>query len=79
MVISQMWSSLLQDAYGDEESQKDVQKMMPQKVKKRRKIQTEEGVSIFQLSFGGVGWVGGGGGGGGGVEGGGVCSELWIT
>ena len=44
---------LLQDAYGDEESRKDVQKMMPQKVKKRRKIQTEEGVSIFQLSFGG--------------------------
>ena len=59
--ISQMWSSLLQDAYGDEESRKDVQKMMPQKVKKRRKIQTEEGVSIFQLSFG---WGGVGGGGG---------------
>lgn len=30
---------------GDSETQKAVNKLMPQKVKKRRKVQTEEGVS----------------------------------
>lgn len=35
----------LQADHGSEESQKSVEKLMPQKVKKRRKIQTEDGVS----------------------------------
>lgn len=36
---------------GDEESQAKVQKLMPQKVKKRRKIQTEDGVRHSTQSF----------------------------
>ena len=33
--------------HGDEESQAAVNKLMPSKVKKRRKVQTEDGVCVF--------------------------------
>ena len=44
-----------QEESGDEESQKEVEKLLPQKVKKRRKIQTDDGVRIsifFDLFYG---------------------------
>ena len=40
---------MLQFDYGDEASQEDVNKLMPKKVKKRRKITTDDGVCIFNL------------------------------
>ena len=36
----------LQQELGDAASRKKVEDLMPQKVKKRRKIQTEDGVSV---------------------------------
>ena len=39
----------LQHEYGDEESQNKVQKRMPERVKRRRKIQTEDGVSYMEI------------------------------
>ena len=43
---------VLQYEYGDETSQAAVMKLMPDKVKKRRKVQTEAGVSVFTLAVG---------------------------
>ena len=37
---------VLQFDYGDDESQGSVDKLMPKKVKKRRKVTAEDGVSI---------------------------------
>ena len=42
--------SLFQYEYGDEASKAVVVKMMPNKVKKRRKVQTEAGVSGFKIT-----------------------------
>ena len=39
--------SLFQYEYRDEASKAVVMKMMPNKVKKRRKVQTEAGVNVF--------------------------------
>ena len=36
---------MLQKEHGEEESQQEVAKLMPSKVKNRRKIQTDDGVS----------------------------------
>ena len=36
--------TLLQAQYGDKHSQLNVEKKMPKRVKKRRKVQTEDGV-----------------------------------
>ena len=44
-------SFVLQTDNGDEETKKNVDKLMPQKVKKRRKIQTEDGVSVYFKSL----------------------------
>ena len=38
-----------QEEAGDSDSKQEVEKLMPQKVKKRRKIQTEDGVIITFL------------------------------
>lgn len=42
LMLLESWQEMERDQ-GDEESQAKVQKLMPQKVKKRRKIQTEDG------------------------------------
>ncbi|GFT23485.1 crooked neck-like protein 1 [Nephila pilipes] len=42
MMLLEAWKDF-EEQFGDEQSQRDVQKQMPKKVKKRRKIQTEDG------------------------------------
>ena len=44
-VNSRTFYLIMQEECGDEESQRAVEKLLPQKVKKRRKIETEDGVS----------------------------------
>ena len=44
-------SYIFQSEYGDEESQKKVEKLLPEKVKKRRKIQTEDGVGLLNIDY----------------------------
>ncbi|GFO15887.1 pre-mRNA-splicing factor clf1 [Plakobranchus ocellatus] len=43
LVLLEAWQAL-EEAAGDEKSAQEVEKQMPQKVKKRRKIQTEDGM-----------------------------------
>ena len=45
--VMMLTGSLFQYEYGDEASKAVVMNMMPNKVKKRRKVQTEAGVSVF--------------------------------
>ena len=40
-----MCVAYLQHEHGEDSSQEEVVKLMPQKVKKRRKVQTEDGVT----------------------------------
>ena len=50
LATCQRWNNefycLLQHEYGDEASQAAVHKMLPNKVKRRRKVKTEDGVCI---------------------------------
>ncbi|CAG5133742.1 unnamed protein product [Candidula unifasciata] len=43
LLLLEAWQSLEEEA-GDEQSRQEVEKLMPQKVKKRKKIQTEDGL-----------------------------------
>lgn len=46
-MLLEAWQEFESD-YGDEDSQKAVQNLMPKRVKKRRRIQTEDGVRQFR-------------------------------
>ena len=42
---------IIQATYGDEHSQSTVEKKMPKRVKKRRKVQTDDGVCFLIIHF----------------------------
>lgn len=50
VMLLEAWQEFEAD-YGDDESRKAVQNLMPKRVKKRRRIQTEDGVKQLVTSI----------------------------